>query len=637
MPVSTSAQPDAPETDWGSALEPVLVAAGIVLDGAPVLPSRPATANEWQSLMVPSSINKLAVKRYEGKKYATFSPEAISLVGADVSFGSEHDKFTNTGRLNELGFMMKKTENRLVKTMLHAHGFMQCSPKSRSFNLFWSSGHVPPEKLRDLQPWQRVNHFPRSFLITYKHYLYDNISLMRRQFGEAYDFIPEYYVTPRDYDLLVEEHEKNEKLSVEPTMYIVKPVDGCQGRGIFFTDSPNDIPLEQKMLVSKYIDNPLLLDGHKFDLRVYVAVTSFNPLICYVYSGGMTRLASEKYLPDVGEKAEFVHLTNYSLNKDNQNYIKNDTFMSEDVGHKRTLGALLRRLEDDGIDSELLMVRIEDLIIKTLLSGQDHIATWAKNTFISPDNAFQLYGFDILVDENLKPWLLEVNISPSLKCDAPLDSVLKSKMLSDLLNLACIPLVNRNSRGRHSSRESVGHRHVKKKSKQPNYSHGSPECITYAFKKKLELEDSELMKRSSIGGYDKMLYASLYGSLAAETKADSMVQWELMRPHLFPARNLLSQGTRLYIGIWAGLAVQYSNKINEDLAINVHIPSVRASCRLRTDSYAAYAKKKADLKREKKKAVEAAKASTEEKENEVKAAVPPKSSATDEPLHERCR
>ena len=54
-------------------------------------------------------------------------------------------------------------------------------------------------------------------------------------------------------------------------------------------------------------------------------------------------------------------------------------------------------------------------------------------------NCFELLGFDIIIDQNLKPWLLEVNLNPSLSFDSPLDERIKSTLVSDLLNLANIP------------------------------------------------------------------------------------------------------------------------------------------------------------------------------------------------------
>jgi len=52
---------------------------------------------------------------------------------------------------------------------------------------------------------------------------------------------------------------------------------------------PNQVPLEDNIMVCKYISNPLLIDGFKFDVRVYVAVTSYDPLLIYMYEEGLTR------------------------------------------------------------------------------------------------------------------------------------------------------------------------------------------------------------------------------------------------------------------------------------------------------------------------------------------------------------
>ena len=78
------------------------------------------------------------------------------------------------------------------------------------------------------------------------------------------------------------------------------------------------------MLASKYISNPHLINGLKYDLRVYVLVTSFNPLKVYIYNDGLVRFATEKYSNDPKLLSKkYVHLTNFSVNKKNVNFVKN--------------------------------------------------------------------------------------------------------------------------------------------------------------------------------------------------------------------------------------------------------------------------------------------------------------------------
>ena len=78
-------------------------------------------------------------------------------------------------------------------------------------------------------------------------------------------------------------------------MWIVKPSCSSQGKGIFMVDDISEVPLNESLVISRYIDNPLLINGLKFDLRLYVLVTSFDPLKIYVYNEGLVRFASEPY------------------------------------------------------------------------------------------------------------------------------------------------------------------------------------------------------------------------------------------------------------------------------------------------------------------------------------------------------
>jgi len=104
------------------------------------------------------------------------------------------------------------------------------------------------------------------------------------------------------------------------------------------------------------------------------------------------------------------------------------------------------------------MQTIEDIIIKSIISVEFPVNSACKMFVPHKRNCFELYGFDILIDSDLKvrnfclvsrinrnslqPWLLEVNLSPSLNCDAPLDMKIKSAMICDLLNLTGLPAVD---------------------------------------------------------------------------------------------------------------------------------------------------------------------------------------------------
>ncbi|CAH8666959.1 unnamed protein product [Dicrocoelium dendriticum] len=217
------------------------------------------------------------------------------------------------------------------------------------------------------------------------------------------------------------------------------PIASSRGRGIFIISHPDEIPFDEPMVVSKYVSNPFLIDGFKFDVRIYVAVTAYDPLIVYIYEEGLVRFATVRYQTGTRHlDMQCMHLTNYSVNKKHFDFVQNHDENIEDFGNKWSLGALLRYLLSEGVDVTGLMLRIEDVIIKAFLSVVVPVTSVNHRSPSYQSRCFELYGFDIIVDENLRPWLLEVNLSPSLACDSPLDFKVKSHMLIDLLNLVGI-------------------------------------------------------------------------------------------------------------------------------------------------------------------------------------------------------
>jgi tubulin polyglutamylase TTLL6/13 len=122
---------------------------------------------------------------------------------------------------------------------------------------------------------------------------------------------------------------------------IVKPEDQAQGRGIFITRKLEDISPTEHVVVQRYMRSPYLIDGYKFDFRIYVLVTSCDPLKIFLYDEGMVRFATEEWDIKTCTNYDnlFMHLTNYAINKENNMYISDNP--CEDVGHKRLLSTVM--------------------------------------------------------------------------------------------------------------------------------------------------------------------------------------------------------------------------------------------------------------------------------------------------------
>uniref|UniRef100_A0A8C4VHI8 Tubulin--tyrosine ligase-like protein 5 n=1 Tax=Gopherus evgoodei TaxID=1825980 RepID=A0A8C4VHI8_9SAUR len=358
------------------------------------------------------------------------------------------------GERYRLSYKIVKTDSRLVRSILTAHGFHEVHPNSSDYNLMWTGSHLKPYLLRTLSDIQKVNHFPRSYELTRKDRLYKNVSRMQYTHGfKTFHILPQTFILPTEYQEFCSSYSKDRG------PWIVKPVASSRGRGVYLINNPNQISLEENILVSRYINNPLLIDDFKFDVRLYVLVTSYDPLVAYLYEEGLARFATVRY--DQGTKNiknQFMHLTNYSVNKKSGDYVSCDDPEVEDYGNKWSMSAMLRYLKQEGRDTTTLMANVEDLIIKTIISAELAIATACKTFLPHRGSCFELYGFDVLIDATLKPWLLEVNLSPSLACDAPLDLKIKASMISDMFTLVgfvCQDPGQRSSRVAHHSSESA--------------------------------------------------------------------------------------------------------------------------------------------------------------------------------------
>lgn len=387
-------------------------------------------------------------------------------------------------------------------------------------------------------PTQFFNHFPLSHAnIGCKKGLTTNISAMgsssstvlpstispsvRNQLESMYSFTPKTWCFPEEKEALFNMFRN----APSSSQFIWKPARGSCGRGIFFSEGgaanarswervekeiQNRLETEQKSdgervvsiykqyVVQEYVDTPLLLDGRKMDLRLYVAVMSYDPLVIYLHEDGLCRLAAEQYdenqtsihhfrstdsaEPQWKEGASlslsptsirFKRLTNFSVGRKYAKYAKEDhtavtsldpssisrstlaTASSqstatgeakeeEELELKWSLPRLWNYIDEHYpahqnstgtiLRSQKVREEISLIIVRTLMAVQGNMRS-AVERLQMPGQFAEVYGVDVLLKEDLSPVLLEVNTLPSLESSSPFDYEAKSNMMADFLNL----------------------------------------------------------------------------------------------------------------------------------------------------------------------------------------------------------
>ncbi|XP_069810678.1 probable tubulin polyglutamylase TTLL2 [Dendropsophus ebraccatus] len=338
---------------------------------------------------------------------------------------AEGDDDDNTSEA--LVFRLHVNAPRVVREVLLERGWEEFDEEKQSeteWNLYWRTSAFQTSDHDNIKPWQRLNHHPRTAQITKKDCLARHLKRMKGIYGSSYfEFSPVVFILPNDYTKFLAEFTK-ERHEKKSSYWICKPTDMSRGRGIFIFQDIKDLAYDCPVIVQKYITNPLLISGYKFDLRIYVCVTCFCPLTIYIYQEGLVRFATEKF--NLGSLDNvFAHLTNTSINKYGTSYSADKERVGS--GCKWTLGQFRSYLRSLEVDDVLLWQRIYNIVTMTLLSIAPSIPQYP--------NCFELFGFDILIDDTLKPWLLEVNFSPALSLDCPNDVTVKKGLINDIIDL----------------------------------------------------------------------------------------------------------------------------------------------------------------------------------------------------------
>lgn len=289
---------------------------------------------------------------------------------------------------------LSKTEEHLdhVIAVLERFGYERTNNLTGDWDLLWAHDYpYLTMNLKNLKPHQRVNHFPGCGFITNKVDLSTSgLPFLPKAFklpNDKMKFLE--YITDHPKSLFVEKHNEHRFIQIK---------------------EPQDINLDSNnSFVQEFIQNPFLVDGYKFDIGVYVVVTSIDPLRVYMYTGDVLfRYCPVKYHPFDAENIDkYVvgddYLPTWDVPSLGRYYNKFQANMK---------GAFDAYVRDQYKDPLQVWAQVEDIIRRTIQSKEKDIAGILKN--YKTKNFFELMRFDLIIDENLKVILMEANMSPNL-------------------------------------------------------------------------------------------------------------------------------------------------------------------------------------------------------------------------------
>ena len=215
----------------------------------------------------------------------------------------------------------------------------------------------------------------------------------------------------------------------------------------------NEIEISKKenknnfLIIQKYIEDPLLYNMRKFDIRIWVLflfLSTKNKFEVYVFKEGHLKACSETFNLDSSDL--FVHLTNYSVQKYNKNFSKTE------IGNEISFQTFQKELDKNGIKKNFKK-EVFPKIIKIIAYSAN--ASKNKINILSKNNIFEIFGYDLILDKNFEPFLLEINTNPGLEESSPLIQMLVPRMIDDAFRLTIDEVFERNDENKNISKFKV--------------------------------------------------------------------------------------------------------------------------------------------------------------------------------------
>ncbi|CAD8071613.1 unnamed protein product [Paramecium sonneborni] len=281
------------------------------------------------------------------------------------------------------------------------------------------------------------NHIQNNTHLGSKKNLFYNMKKYYQEKGlNVFDFLPQTYhiKNKEDVQIFVQQNQNQ-------SIWIVKPAEFTnRGHGIQIFETINEVQkylrsihhhkngVQQTFIVQKYIENPLLYNQRKFDIRCYILFTSINgQQKGYWYQDGYLRTSSIEFsLNNLSDK--LIHLTNDAVQQLSDDYGKFEK------GNKVSFKEFSDILPIDFYQT--IYIQMKNIALDQFK------ATYGKLDPKRKENSFELFGLDFMIDDKFQVWLIETNTNPCLECSGPLLSKLIPKIFLNLYQIHCILLLN---------------------------------------------------------------------------------------------------------------------------------------------------------------------------------------------------